>query len=62
VSDLKYLQASDTDIPTQPVAIMLNKDNSNLQTKINNALKSLRKDGTLTKLSKKYFAADITKK
>ncbi|WP_439109067.1 transporter substrate-binding domain-containing protein [Lactobacillus mulieris] len=41
---------------------MLNKDNSNLQTKINNALKSLRKDGTLTKLSKKYFAADITKK
>lgn len=43
-------------------AIVLPQDNPNLLKKINEALDELRKDGTLTKISLKYFGEDITKK
>ena len=33
-----------------------------LQKKFNKALQELQKDGTLTKLSQKYFNEDVTKK
>ena len=38
------------------------KDNPGLKKKINKALKELRDDGTLKKLSEKYFTDDITQK
>ncbi|GET14214.1 hypothetical protein SN4111_04760 [Ligilactobacillus agilis] len=40
---------------------LLKKDNSQLQKAVDQALKQLAKDGTLSKLSKQYFGADITK-
>ena len=42
-------------------AILLRKNDSDLQAAINGALKELRDDGTLTKISEKYFGEDITK-
>lgn len=42
-------------------AVLINKKNKGLQKQVNSALASLRKDGTLKKLSIKYFGADITK-
>ena len=41
-------------------AIAIAKDNEELLQKVNNALESLRKDGTLAEISKKYFGEDIT--
>lgn len=44
-----------------PDGVLMNKDSKKLQEKVNKALKELREDGTLTKLSKKYFNKDLTK-
>ncbi|RLQ98319.1 amino acid ABC transporter substrate-binding protein [Falsibacillus albus] len=43
-------------------AIAVAKDNDKLKEKINKALEKLRKDGTLKKISEKYFKDDITTK
>ncbi|WP_043930167.1 transporter substrate-binding domain-containing protein [Bacillus sp. EB01] len=43
-------------------AIVLPKDNPQLLKRVNEALESLRKDGTLKKISEEYFGEDITKK
>lgn len=47
-----------------PYAIPLKKgkDNDSLRKAINKALKEMRDDGTLAKLSDKYFGADLTNK
>ncbi|GAA6112982.1 MAG: transporter substrate-binding domain-containing protein [Apilactobacillus sp.] len=55
------------DVPTKlqapaETSIMLNKKSSALTKKINQALDELRKDGTMKKLSMKYFGSDITTK
>ena len=41
-------------------AILIRKNDSDLQEAINGALKELRDDGTLTSISEKYFGEDIT--
>ncbi len=41
-------------------AILIRKNDSDLQKAINGALKELRDDGTLTSISEKYFGEDIT--
>jgi polar amino acid transport system substrate-binding protein len=41
-------------------AIAIGKDNEVLLKKVNEALETLRKNGTLTEISKKYFGEDIT--
>ncbi|MCC3356528.1 transporter substrate-binding domain-containing protein [Bacillus sp. REN16] len=41
-------------------AIAVAKDNEELLKKVNEALEKLRKDGTLKKISEKYFKEDIT--
>ncbi|MFR4248377.1 MAG: transporter substrate-binding domain-containing protein [Leuconostoc lactis] len=46
--------------PATPAAPLLNKQNTALQKAINNALKDLEADGTLKKLSLKYFNTDLT--
>ncbi len=61
-SDLKYQEVSTKQIASQPIGILMSKNNKGLQKKINKALASLRKDGTLKKLSIKYFGEDITNK
>jgi polar amino acid transport system substrate-binding protein len=43
-------------------AIVISKDNPQLVKDINKALEHLRHDGTLEKISNKYFGEDITKK
>lgn len=43
-------------------AIVLPQDNPNLLKRVNEALEKLREDGTLTRISMKYFGEDITKK
>ncbi|CAI2657389.1 putative amino-acid ABC transporter-binding protein [Apilactobacillus kunkeei] len=55
------------DVPTKlqapaETSIMLNKNSKALTKKINQALTELRKDGTMKKLSMKYFGSDITTK
>ena len=41
-------------------AILIRKDDSDLQEAVNSALKELRDDGTLKSISEKYFGEDIT--
>lgn len=43
-------------------AIVVPKDNPILLKRINEALQKLRNDGTLSRISQKYFGEDITKK
>lgn len=43
-------------------AIVLPQDNPKLLKRVNEALENLRQDGTLKKISKKYFGEDITTK
>ncbi|MFZ7945779.1 MULTISPECIES: transporter substrate-binding domain-containing protein [Bacillaceae] len=43
-------------------AIVVPKDNPELLKRIDNALQQLREDGTLARISNKYFGQDITKK
>ncbi|MFY4774074.1 transporter substrate-binding domain-containing protein [Metabacillus sp. RGM 3146] len=42
-------------------AVVLPKDNPKLLKRVNEAIEKLKKDGTLAKISKKYFGEDITK-
>ncbi|MSE22240.1 transporter substrate-binding domain-containing protein, partial [Lactobacillus parabuchneri] len=43
------------------VGILMKKGNTKLQKQVDKALKELKKDGTLKKLSEKYYHADVTK-
>ncbi|MBO1307968.1 amino acid ABC transporter substrate-binding protein [Enterococcus sp. 669A] len=54
---LKLVQVSDE---TTEVGAMLHKGNEELIEEINQALQELKDDGTLTKLSTKYFDKDIS--
>lgn len=58
---LKYTDLSKQAAP-EPSAPLLNKKSTALVKKINVALAQLRNDGTLKKLSEKYFGTDITNK
>lgn len=51
----------DKDVPPIPAAPMLNKKDTPLQHEMNRAIQKLAKDGTLKKLSNKYFHMDLTK-
>lgn len=57
---LKVKDVSSEQKAAQVVALF-NKKSTKLQQKTNQALAKLRQNGTLTKLSKKYFNGDITK-
>ncbi|KRN28737.1 amino acid ABC transporter substrate-binding component [Lactobacillus selangorensis] len=61
-ADLKATDISTKDIPATKEGIMMNKDNTGLQKQTNKALEKLRQNGTLKKLSEKYFGTDITEK
>ncbi|MDM8220125.1 MULTISPECIES: transporter substrate-binding domain-containing protein [Limosilactobacillus] len=57
---LKMIDVSDEAKPVK-VSAMFNKKSTALQKQYNKALEKLQKDGTVKKLSQKYFGADITK-
>ncbi|EJF00533.1 transporter substrate-binding domain-containing protein [Liquorilactobacillus mali] len=61
VSDLHFKDLSKQVKPVK-ISALLNKKNKKLQKRINKALKTLKDNGTLKKLSEKYFGSDITKK
>ncbi|MFM2476882.1 transporter substrate-binding domain-containing protein [Celerinatantimonas sp. MCCC 1A17872] len=48
--------------PFNSVAIGLRKDDAQLKSRLNSGIKSLREDGTIKKLSEKWFGVDITPK
>ncbi len=59
---VKGIVVPTSEIKPAKVAGLINKNNKGLKKKLDKALKALRKDGTLKKLSQKYFGANITKK
>ncbi|WP_288760729.1 transporter substrate-binding domain-containing protein [uncultured Lacticaseibacillus sp.] len=58
---LKATVLKNSEVKPAKVSALLDKKDKNLQKRVNSAIKALKKDGTLKKLSKKYFGADITK-
>lgn len=61
-ADLKYQVVPASKIPSAKIAGLLSKNNPGLKKKVNKAIKQLRADGTLKKLSDKYFTSNITEK
>lgn len=61
-ADLKYQVVPTSKVKAAKIAPLISKDNPGLKKKINKAIKELRADGTLKKLSNKYFTSDITEK
>lgn len=59
---LKATVIPNSEQPYSKVEAMLGKHSPKLRAKISKAIKELRKDGTLKKLSMKYFGTDITQK
>lgn len=57
---LKVIDVSQEEPPVN-ISALFNKKDTALRKRYNRAIKQLQKDGTITKLSKKYFGADITK-
>ena len=61
-NDFKYTLIPDSQVAPAKIAVLMAKDNPGLKKKINKALKELKADGTMKKLSEKYFMDDITEK
>lgn len=59
---LVYHKVADSQAEPVKISAMFNQKDTKLKTKFNQVLQQLRKDGALTKLSKKYFGEDITQK
>ena len=60
-ANIRLIDAGD-EIASQKIGAIFTKKHTKLQKQVNKAIQDLRKDGTLTKLSKKYFGADVTNK
>ncbi|EEU29674.1 putative cystine-binding periplasmic protein [Limosilactobacillus coleohominis 101-4-CHN] len=60
--DLKEMTVPTSKIPSQKIGILMAKNNKGLKKKTDKALNELRKDGTLKRLSDKYFQENITEK
>ncbi|MFD1483892.1 transporter substrate-binding domain-containing protein [Lacticaseibacillus baoqingensis] len=59
-ADIKLMSVGKT-IPATPARGLLRKKDTALQAKADQALKTLRANGTLSKLSKQFFGGDVTK-
>jgi L-cystine transport system substrate-binding protein len=59
---LKSQTLKDSDVKPDEVAGMISKKSPNLQKALSKGIQELRSDGTLKKLSEKYFGADLTTK
>lgn len=58
---LKVTELKKSEVAPAKIAAMVGKHNGALRNRISKAIKVLKKNGTLTRLSKKYFGNDITK-
>ncbi|USS90849.1 transporter substrate-binding domain-containing protein [Fructilactobacillus carniphilus] len=61
-TDLTYIEIPENVTKPSAIAPMMNKKNAKLQAKMDKAIQSERKDGTLKRLSLKYFGTNITEK
>ncbi|WP_119327301.1 transporter substrate-binding domain-containing protein [Companilactobacillus musae] len=61
-TDLKYITIPESKLPASKIAPIFNKKSTKLSKDVTKATNELYKDGTMTKLSNKYFGEDITKK
>ncbi|CAJ1182480.1 amino acid ABC transporter substrate-binding component [Companilactobacillus paralimentarius DSM 13238 = JCM 10415] len=61
-TDLKYITIPNSKLEPSEIAPIYNKKSTHLRNRVNKAIKELYKDGTMKKLSNKYFGEDITKK
>lgn len=61
-TDLTTIDIDQKIAPAQQVAGILAKNNPKLRENLDASLKKLKDNGTLTKLSNKYFGDDVTKK
>lgn len=61
-NEFKYTVIPENKVATAKVAVLMAKNNPGLKKKINKALKELKQDGTMKKLSEKYFTEDISHK
>ncbi|MGR3741472.1 transporter substrate-binding domain-containing protein [Companilactobacillus sp. DQM5] len=61
-NDLKYIVIPESKLESSQIAPIYNKNSTKLKNQITKATKELYKDGTMKKLSYKYFGKDITKK
>jgi len=61
-TDLKYIEIPENKLPVSKIAPIYNKKSTKLSKDVTKATKELYKDGTMKKLSVKYFGEDITKK
>ncbi|GAF37920.1 transporter substrate-binding domain-containing protein [Lentilactobacillus farraginis] len=62
IKGLKYRLLKDSEQKPAKISGLFNKKSPKLKDKFNKVLEQLRKDGTLQRLSKKYFSKDITTK
>lgn len=59
-ADIKLISAGNA-IKAQPIAGIMNKSDKALLKRIDQSLKKLKANGTLSKLSKQFFGSDVTK-
>ena len=59
-ANIRLLPVGDT-IPATPARGLLQKKDAKLQAGVNQALKHLQANGTISKLSKQFFGGDVTK-
>ncbi|MGP4115590.1 transporter substrate-binding domain-containing protein [Levilactobacillus zymae] len=62
IQGLKYRVLTNQEQAPAKISALFNQKSPKLQAKFNRELKQLRQDGTLKKLSVKYFGSDITTK
>ncbi|EEI19462.1 transporter substrate-binding domain-containing protein [Lentilactobacillus hilgardii] len=62
IKGLKYRLLKDSEQKPAKISGLFNKKSPKLKNKFNKVLDQLRKDGTLKRLSQKYFSKDITTK
>ncbi|MEZ0537415.1 ABC transporter substrate-binding protein [Caldicellulosiruptoraceae bacterium PP1] len=57
----KKFDVAKVELQKEPVGIAVRKEDKELYNAVQKALKDMKKDGTLAKISKKWFGEDITK-
>ncbi len=57
---LKDKNGKDASLATEDYVVAVRKSDLTLRDKINSALKAMAKDGTMAKISKKWFGTDVT--
>ncbi|WP_252976667.1 transporter substrate-binding domain-containing protein [Clostridium acetobutylicum] len=56
LGSLKKLESS---LTQEPIGVAFRKEDKSLRDAYNKAIKELKKDGTMSKLSKKWFGIDV---